>query len=77
MAKKSMLERESKRKKLVARYSKKRQEILNQLKEVNSLEEIFALNEKIQKLPRNSSAIRVRNRCWKTGRPRGYYRYFG
>jgi len=72
-----MLERESKRKKLVARYSKKRQEILNQLKEVNSLEEIFALNEKIQKLPRNSSAIRVRNRCWKTGRPRGYYRYFG
>lgn len=77
MAKKSMLERELKRKKLVARYSKKRQEILTQLKDVNSLEEIFALNEKIQKLPRNSSAIRVRNRCWKTGRPRGYYRYFG
>ena len=64
MAKKSMLERELKRKKLVLRYSKRR-------------EEIFALNEKIQKLPRNSAAIRVRNRCWKTGRPRGYYRYFG
>jgi small subunit ribosomal protein S14 len=77
MAKKSMLERELKRKKLVLRYSKRREEILNQLKKVDSLEEIFALNEKIQKLPRNSAAIRVRNRCWKTGRPRGYYRYFG
>jgi small subunit ribosomal protein S14 len=77
MAKKSMLERELKRKKLVLRYSKRREEILNQLKKVDSLEDIFALNEKIQKLPRNSAAIRVRNRCWKTGRPRGYYRYFG
>lgn len=72
-----MLERESKRKKLVTRYSKRREEILNQLKKATSLEEIFALNEKLQKLPRNSSAIRVRNRCWKTGRPRGYFRYFG
>ena len=50
MAKKSMLERESKRKKLVLRYSKRREEILNQLKKVESLEDIFALNEKIQKL---------------------------
>jgi small subunit ribosomal protein S14 len=77
MAKKSMLERELKRKKLVARYSKIRKEILNKLKGTKSLEEIFALNEKLQKLPRNSSLVRVRNRCWKTGRPRGYYRYFG
>jgi len=72
-----MLEREVKRKQLVKRYAKRREEILNQLKKVNSLEEIFALNEKLQKLPRNSSSIRVRNRCWKTGRPRGYFRYFG
>ena len=77
MAKKSMLERETKRKKLVLRYSKRRLNILNQLKKAESLEQIFELNEKIQKLPRNSAAIRVRNRCWKTGRPRGYYRYFG
>jgi len=77
MAKKSMLERELKRKKLVLRYSKRRLEILNQLKKANSLEKIFELNEKIQKLPRNSSSIRMRNRCWKTGRPRGYFRYFG
>ena len=77
MAKKSMLERETKRKKLVAKYSEKRKEILNKLKKVTSLEEIFSLNEKLQKLPRNSSRIRLRNRCWKTGRPRGYFRYFG
>ena len=77
MAKKSMLERETKRKKLVIKYSEKRKEILNQLKKVSSLEEIFSLNEKLQKLPRNSSRIRLRNRCWKTGRPRGYFRYFG
>jgi small subunit ribosomal protein S14 len=77
MAKKSMLEREKKRKKLVLKYSEKRKKILNQLKKAKGLEEIFLLNEKIQKLPRNSSKIRIRNRCWKTGRPRGYFRYFG
>jgi small subunit ribosomal protein S14 len=77
MAKKSMLERELKRKKLVTKYSKKRTILLNELKKTTSLEEIFELNEKIQKLPRNSSNIRIRNRCWKTGRPRGYFRYFG
>jgi small subunit ribosomal protein S14 len=77
MAKKGMLERELKRKKLVQKYSHRREAILNELKKVRSLEEIFVLNEKLQKLPRNSSRIRVRNRCWKTGRPRGYFRYFG
>jgi small subunit ribosomal protein S14 len=77
MAKKSMLEREKKRKKLVAKYSEKRNEILKELKTANTLENLFELSEKLQKLPRNSSKIRLRNRCWKTGRPRGYFRYFG
>ena len=77
MAKKSMLERELKRKKLIGKYSKRRSEILNDLKKADSLEKIFELNEKIQKLPRNSASIRLRNRCWKTGRPRGYSRFFG
>ena len=77
MAKKSMLERETKRKKLTARFAKKREIILQALKKANSLEEIFELNEKIQKLPRNSARIRIKNRCWKTGRPRGYSRFFG
>jgi small subunit ribosomal protein S14 len=77
MAKKGMLERELKRKKLVTKYSEKRKIVLNELKKSNSLEETFNLNEKLQKLPRNSSRIRLRNRCWKTGRPRGYFRFFG
>lgn len=77
MAKKSMLEREKKRNKLFKKYSEKRKELLKELKTKNSLEDIFAVNEKIQKLPRNSSRIRLRNRCWKTGRPRGYFRFFG
>ena len=79
MAKKSMLERERKRQLLVKRYSEKRKTILNELNGIKSgsLDEIFALNEKIQKLPRNSSTIRLRNRCWKTGKPRGFSRFFG
>ena len=77
MAKKSMLERELKRKKLVTKYSEKRKIVLNELKKSSSLEETFSLSAKLQKLPRNSSRIRLRNRCWKTGRPRGYFRFFG
>ena len=72
-----MLERELKRKKLINKFSDKRKILLNELKKAISLEEIFLLNEKIQKLPRNSSKVRLRNRCWKTGRPHGFYRYFG
>jgi len=77
MAKKGMLEREKKRNNLVLKYKEKRLILLNQLKQADSLETIFELNEKLQKLPRNSSAIRLRNRCWKTGRPRGFFRFFG
>jgi small subunit ribosomal protein S14 len=77
MAKKSMLERERKRKKLVIRFSEKRDKILIELKNATALDKIFELNEKIQKLPRNSAKTRIRNRCWKTGRPRGYFRFFG
>jgi len=75
--KKSMLEREVKRKKLVAKFSTKRKELLVLRKKATSLEDLFAVNEKLQKLPRNSSKLRIRNRCWKTGRPRGYFRFFG
>jgi small subunit ribosomal protein S14 len=77
MAKKNMLEREVKRNKLVKKYSEKRKSLLKELKKENSLEDIFKINEKLQKLPRNSSPLRLRNRCWKTGKPRGYSRFFG
>nr|AYO28633.1 ribosomal protein S14 [Neotessella volvocina] len=77
MAKKSMIQREIKRQKLVKKYAKKRLDFLNELKKQKNLEDIFLLNEKIQKLPKNSISIRLRNRCWKTGRPRGFSRFFG
>ena len=72
-----MIQRELKRKNLIKKYAQKRKEIKTALKNADSLEEIFFLNQKLQKLPRNSTKVRLRNRCWKTGRPHGYFRYFG
>ena len=72
-----MIERENNRKKLVIRYKKKRQEILKNLKQTNSLNEIFLLQKHLQRLPGNSLPVRLKNRCWKTGRCRGFYRDFG
>lgn len=66
MAKESMKAREVKRAKLVAKYAEKRE----QLKKEGKWDEL-------QKLPRNSSKVRVRNRCKLTGRPRGYMGTFG
>ena len=72
-----MIQRELKRVKLVIKYSKKRQEILFELKKERNLEKIFDLQKKLQSMPPNSLPIRLRNRCWKTGRSRGVYRDFG
>lgn len=77
MAKKSMIERDKKRKKMVEKYSDKRQELKEQFDSATSQGEKMAIHRQIQQLPRNSSRTRVRNRCWVTGRPRGYYRDFG
>nr|YP_010443704.1 ribosomal protein S14 [Merotricha bacillata]UTE94591.1 ribosomal protein S14 [Merotricha bacillata] len=77
MAKKSLIERELKRQKLVNKYKIKRQELLKEFFQAQSFEEKFLIQTKLQKLPRNSSKVRLRNRCWKTGRPRGFYRNFG
>ena len=66
MAKESIKARQVKREKLVAKYAAKRKA----LKEAGDL-------EGLQKLPRNSSAVRLRNRCQLTGRGRGYIRQFG
>jgi len=78
MAKTSMLERELKRTKLVRKYSTKRAElkatIANPETEYEArMQAVIAL----QKLPRDSSPARQRNRCHLTGRPKGYYRKFG
>ena len=77
MAKKSMLEREKKRQKLVKKYFKKRKELKKKIKLVSSFSEKLQISELFQKLPKNSSPNRLRNRCWKTGKPRGYFRFFG
>nr|YP_009395207.1 ribosomal protein S14 [Bryothamnion seaforthii]ARW63975.1 ribosomal protein S14 [Bryothamnion seaforthii] len=77
MAKKSMIEREIKRSKLTERYNKQREEIKNLIKSTDSFETNIELQQKLQKLPRNSLKCRNRNRCWMTGRSRGVYRHFG
>ena len=75
MAKVSMVEREKKRAKLVEKYAAKRaalKEIVND--ESKPMEERFRASLKLAKLPRNSSATRLHNRCQLTGRPHAYYR---
>jgi|TARA_B110001452_G_scaffold163115_1_gene135931 small subunit ribosomal protein S14 len=77
MAKKSMIEREKKRIRLEKKYALKRTNLLNNYKNETSFNEKLEIHAKLQKLPRNSAKTRIRNRCWKTGRPRGFYRDFG
>lgn len=75
MAKTSAIEKNKRRRKLAAQYADKRQrlkEIADDLK--LPAEERFAARMKLAELPRNSSPVRIRNRCETTGRPRGYYR---
>ena len=75
MAKKAMIEREKKRQKLVDQYASKRaalKEIVND--ESKPMEDRFRASLKLAKLPRNSSATRLHNRCQLTGRPHAYYR---
>ena len=78
MAKKSMINRERRRTKLAAKYAKKRAE----LKAIISDPEVDFETQQaamfaLQKLPRDSSPVRGRNRCQVSGRPRGFYRKFG
>ncbi|MEO7853155.1 MAG: 30S ribosomal protein S14 [Rubrivivax sp.] len=78
MAKKSLIQRQEKREKLVARFAKKHTElsaIANDAKK--SDEERYAARLELQKLPRNANPTRLRNRCELTGRPRGTFRMFG
>ena len=75
MAKKSAIEKNNRRRKLVAKYAGRRANLRASAKdEALPQEERFAARLKLAALPRNSSATRVRNRCLVTGRPRGNYR---
>lgn len=77
MPKKSIIERQKKREKLTKKYFEKRKHLKSLLKNTTILTEKFTLVKKLSKLPRDSSLTRLHNRCWKTGRSRGYYRFFG
>lgn len=77
MAKKSMIERERKRIKLNKKYALKRSNLLKNYQNEENFTIKLELHSKLQKLPRNSAKTRIRNRCWKTGRPRGFFRDFG
>jgi small subunit ribosomal protein S14 len=78
MAKTSKIVKNNDRIKMVSVYSAKRAELKKIIKNPNSKpEEVDAAVLKLQKMPRNASPVRVRNRCSQTGRPRGFLRKFG
>ncbi len=78
MAKKSSIAKNEKRMALVAKYATVRDALKKQLLDVSlSDEQYWDAQRKLSKLPKNSSPIRVRNRCAITGRARGYRRWFG
>jgi small subunit ribosomal protein S14 len=75
MAKKSMIAREKKREVLVKKFAAKRAELKSIVSDQEKpMEERFRASLKLAKLPRNSSAVRLHNRCQLTGRPHAYYR---
>ncbi len=77
MAKMSSIEKNNRRKRLVAKFAAKRAALLAMANDKSlPQEERFAARLKLSELPRNSAPGRVRNRCGLTGRPRGYYRKF-
>ena len=78
MAKLALINREEKRRKLVEKFAAKRAALQVIIDDVSrSEEERFEARVKLQALPRNSSPVRLRNRCQLTGRPRGVFRKFG
>ncbi|NCG06047.1 MAG: 30S ribosomal protein S14 [Gammaproteobacteria bacterium] len=78
MAKKSMVAREDKRARTVAKYAAKRAKLKETIADVNATDDArWEAQIAIQKLPRNASPVRQRRRCQITGRPHGVYRKFG
>ncbi|CAN5362229.1 MAG: 30S ribosomal protein S14 [Acidimicrobiia bacterium] len=78
MAKKSMINKNERRKMLVERYAARRAELVAVIKDPEkSYEEKREAYQALAKMPRDASATRYRNRCGVTGRPRGYFRTFG
>nr|YP_010019050.1 ribosomal protein S14 [Primula dryadifolia]QOJ48665.1 ribosomal protein S14 [Primula dryadifolia] len=77
MAKKSLIQREKKRKKLEQKYHLIRQSLKKEISKVQSLSDKWEIHGKLQSLPRNSAPTRLHQRCFSTGRPRANFRDFG
>jgi small subunit ribosomal protein S14 len=78
VAKTSLVQRENKRERLVAKHAKRYDELKSIANDAKrSDEERYAARLELQKLPRNANPTRLRNRCELTGRPRGTFRKFG
>ena len=78
MAKQSSIQKNLNRRNIVKKFNEKRQSLKKQImKKDLSIEERFKIQSKLNELPRDSSKVRVRNRCKLTGRTRGFYRKFG
>ncbi|MDR0529789.1 MAG: 30S ribosomal protein S14 [Zoogloeaceae bacterium] len=78
MAKLSLINREDKRRALVAKFAKKREALLAVINNAGlSDAERYEARLKLQQIPRNANPTRLRNRCQLTGRPRGVFRKFG
>ena len=78
MAKLALINRDEKRRQMVEKYANKRAELVAIINNVSLSDvERYEARLKLQKLPRDASPVRLRNRCQITGRPRGVYRKFG
>ena len=78
MAKKSAVESDARRRRMVARDAAKRAELKAQVHDPNAApEDRFEASLRLAKLPRNGAKVRIKNRCVVSGRPRAYYRRFG
>lgn len=76
MSKKSLIERQRKREFLVKKYNFRRQKFHTEIKKESLFQKKILLQQKLQKLPRDSSHVRLHNRCLLSGRPKGFFRDF-
>nr|YP_009472484.1 ribosomal protein S14 [Bryopsis sp. HV04063]ARO74129.1 ribosomal protein S14 [Bryopsis sp. HV04063] len=77
MARKALIQRQKKRQLLYAKYYIKRKFIKSKITSTKKLEQKLDWHLKLQNLPKNSSRVRLHNRCLITGRPKGFFRFFG
>nr|YP_009547555.1 ribosomal protein S14 [Vaginularia trichoidea]AYW16072.1 ribosomal protein S14 [Vaginularia trichoidea] len=77
MSRKSLIEKEKKKRQLARKYTTLRQILKREIKTSLRIQEKLNLSERLQSLPRNSAPVRLRNRCSLTGRPRSNFRDFG